>query len=94
MPYPSLIPQQIDPNLYYEPQTQSHSRDKKQPKRPRTILNAQQRKSFKIAFEKSPKPSRKVREQLARDTGLSVRVVQVWMQSKFFEEKDNFMFIF
>lgn len=63
--------------MYYE-----SPRDKKQPKRPRTILNAAQRKSFKIAFEKSPKPSRKVREQLARETGLSVRVVQVWMQSK------------
>jgi hypothetical protein len=74
-------PQQMDTNLYYE-QQQQQSRDKKQPKRPRTILNAAQRKSFKIAFEKSPKPSRKVREQLARETGLSVRVVQVWMQSK------------
>jgi hypothetical protein len=60
----------------------SSSRDKKLSKRPRTILNAAQRKIFKLAFEKSPKPSRKVREQLAKETGLSVRVVQVWMQSK------------
>ncbi|KAI6191227.1 LIM homeobox transcription factor 1-beta [Aphelenchoides bicaudatus] len=78
--YPPIPPhpQQMDPNLYYE-----HSRDKKhQPKRPRTILNASQRKSFKVAFEKSPKPSRKIREQLARETGLSVRVVQVWMQNQ------------
>uniref|UniRef100_A0A1I7SHJ7 Homeobox domain-containing protein n=3 Tax=Bursaphelenchus xylophilus TaxID=6326 RepID=A0A1I7SHJ7_BURXY len=58
------------------------SRDKKQPKRPRTILNAVQRKAFKYAFEKGPKPTRKVREQLAKETGLSVRVVQVWFQNQ------------
>ncbi|CAJ0947175.1 unnamed protein product, partial [Mesorhabditis belari] len=55
---------------------------RKTPKRPRTILNAQQRKQFKAAFEKSSKPCRKVREQLAKETGLSVRVVQVWFQNQ------------
>ncbi|CAI2355541.1 unnamed protein product [Caenorhabditis sp. 36 PRJEB53466] len=55
---------------------------RKTPKRPRTILNAQQRRQFKNAFEKSSKPSRKVREQLANETGLSVRVVQVWFQNQ------------
>ncbi|TKR81684.1 hypothetical protein L596_015516 [Steinernema carpocapsae] len=56
--------------------------NRKTPKRPRTILNSQQRKAFKYAFEKSAKPSRKVREQLAKETGLSVRVVQVWFQNQ------------
>ncbi|CAI4221602.1 unnamed protein product [Auanema sp. JU1783] len=55
---------------------------RKTPKRPRTILNAQQRRQFKAAFEKSAKPCRKVREQLAKETGLSVRVVQVWFQNQ------------
>ncbi|PIC15091.1 hypothetical protein B9Z55_022201 [Caenorhabditis nigoni] len=55
---------------------------RKTPKRPRTILNAQQRRQFKTAFERSSKPSRKVREQLANETGLSVRVVQVWFQNQ------------
>uniref|UniRef100_A0A915D9C6 B9 domain-containing protein 1 n=1 Tax=Ditylenchus dipsaci TaxID=166011 RepID=A0A915D9C6_9BILA len=41
-----------------------------------------QRKAFKYAFDRGPKPSRKVREQLAKDTGLSVRVVQVWFQNQ------------
>ena len=37
---------------------------------------------FKASFEISPKPCRKVREALAKDTGLSVRVVQVWFQNQ------------
>lgn len=52
------------------------------PKRPRTILTSQQRKQFKASFEQSPKPCRKIREALAKDTGLSVRVVQVWFQNQ------------
>ncbi|MCP9264996.1 hypothetical protein DINM_020160 [Dirofilaria immitis] len=50
--------------------------------KPRTILNTQQRKAFKSAFEKTSKPCRKVREQLAKETNLSVRVVQVWFQNQ------------
>lgn len=47
------------------------------PKRPRTILTTQQRRAFKASFEVSPKPCRKIREGLAKDTGLSIRIVQV-----------------
>ncbi|KAJ8300959.1 hypothetical protein KUTeg_022478 [Tegillarca granosa] len=54
----------------------------KHPKRPRTILTTSQRRKFKSAFELNPKPCRKVREQLAAETGLSVRVVQVWFQNQ------------
>ena len=80
-PIPQIPPffAELDPNL------QMHHRSgssKKPPKRPRTILNSSQRKAFKIAFEKGPKPSKKVREQLAKETGLSVRVVQVWFQNQ------------
>ncbi|KAJ9596893.1 hypothetical protein L9F63_012074, partial [Diploptera punctata] len=52
------------------------------PKRPRTILTTQQRRAFKASFEISPKPCRKVREALAKETGLSVRIVQVWFQNQ------------
>lgn len=37
-----------------------HNNSKKISKRPRTILNAHQRKAFKYAFERGSKPSRKV----------------------------------
>lgn len=52
------------------------------PKRPRTILNTQQRRAFKASFDVSPKPCRKVRENLARETGLSLRIVQVFETKK------------
>ena len=35
---------------------------------------------LKEAYKTSPKPARHVREQLAQDTGLDMRVVQVWFQ--------------
>ncbi|GAB1598576.1 LIM homeobox transcription factor 1-alpha-like isoform X1, partial [Argonauta hians] len=54
----------------------------KGPKRPRTILTTSQRRKFKASFEVNPKPCRKVRESLAAETGLSVRVVQVWFQNQ------------
>lgn len=52
------------------------------PKRPRTILTTSQRRAFKNSFDLSQKPCRKVREALAKETGLSVRIVQVWFQNQ------------
>ena len=46
-------------------------------KRPRTTISAKQLETLKQAYQKSPKPARHVREQLAADTGLDMRVVQV-----------------
>ncbi|XP_032906731.1 LIM homeobox transcription factor 1-alpha-like [Amblyraja radiata] len=54
----------------------------KRSKRPRTILTTQQRRAFKASFDVSSKPCRKVRETLAAETGLTVRVVQVWFQNQ------------
>uniref|UniRef100_A0A8C6T7X8 LIM homeobox transcription factor 1-alpha n=1 Tax=Neogobius melanostomus TaxID=47308 RepID=A0A8C6T7X8_9GOBI len=58
------------------------SKEHKRSKRPRTILTTQQRRAFKASFEVSAKPCRKVRETLAAETGLTVRVVQVWFQNQ------------
>ncbi|KAJ8261058.1 hypothetical protein COCON_G00167810 [Conger conger] len=58
------------------------AKDPRRPKRPRTILTTQQRRAFKASFEVSSKPCRKVRETLAAETGLTVRVVQVWFQNQ------------
>ncbi|XP_005449501.2 LIM/homeobox protein LMX-1.2 isoform X1 [Oreochromis niloticus] len=58
------------------------SKEPLRPKRPRTILTTPQQRAFKASFEVSSKPCRKVRETLAAETGLSVRVVQVWFQNQ------------
>lgn len=47
-------------------------------KRPRTIITAKQLASLKKIYNESPKPARHIREQLSIETGLEMRVVQVW----------------
>ncbi|XP_076265123.1 LIM homeobox transcription factor 1 alpha [Rhynchophorus ferrugineus] len=85
--------QDFEKELYLMQQTHSGDEDlldensrprdgRRGPKRPRTILTSAQRRQFKASFEVSPKPCRKVREALAKETGLSVRVVQVWFQNQ------------
>merc|ERR1719273_1262128 len=56
-------------------------------KRPRTTITARQMEVLKNAYKTSPKPARHVREQLAQDTGLDMRVVQVWFQNRRAKEK-------
>ncbi|XP_077968853.1 LIM homeobox transcription factor 1-beta.1-like [Styela clava] len=51
-------------------------------KKPRTVLTREQRKKFSSWFDISEKPSRKVREKLAKETGLTPRNVQVWFQNQ------------
>ncbi|CAL8099731.1 unnamed protein product [Calicophoron daubneyi] len=56
-------------------------------KRPRTTITAKQLESLKRAYNDSPKPVRHVREQLSAETGLDMRVVQVWFQNRRAKEK-------
>lgn len=44
---------------------------------PRTTIKIKQLDTLKAAFAATPKPTRHIREQLAKDTGLSMRVIQV-----------------
>lgn len=44
---------------------------------PRTTIKAKQLETLKAAFAATPKPTRHIREQLSRETGLSMRVIQV-----------------
>ena len=80
---PGSVIDDLDDDLLDDGLCSIRSRDgRRGPKRPRTILTSVQRRQFKASFEVSPKPCRKVREALAKDTGLSVRVVQVWFQNQ------------
>ncbi|VDN07409.1 unnamed protein product, partial [Thelazia callipaeda] len=56
-------------------------------KRPRTTISAKSLETLKQAYRASSKPARHVREQLAADTGLDMRVVQVWFQNRRAKEK-------
>lgn len=44
---------------------------------PRTTIKAKQLEVLKTAFTNTPKPTRHIREQLANETGLNMRVIQV-----------------
>uniref|UniRef100_A0A3B4WEN9 LIM homeobox transcription factor 1, alpha-like n=1 Tax=Seriola lalandi dorsalis TaxID=1841481 RepID=A0A3B4WEN9_SERLL len=62
-------------------------KEHKRSKRPRTILTTQQRRAFKASFEVGTVCQKihsylTVRETLAAETGLTVRVVQVWFQNQ------------
>ncbi|KAI5721901.1 hypothetical protein M8J76_000605 [Diaphorina citri] len=54
---------------------------------PRTTIKAKQLEVLKSAFSATPKPTRHIREQLAKDTGLPMRVIQVWFQNKRSKER-------
>ncbi|EFO23845.2 hypothetical protein LOAG_04639 [Loa loa] len=56
-------------------------------KRPRTTISAKSLEILKQAYQASSKPARHIREQLAADTGLDMRVVQVWFQNRRAKEK-------
>lgn len=53
---------------------------------PRTTIKAKQLDVLKNAFSQTPKPTRHIREQLAKETGLPMRVIQV--------SSDNFILFF
>lgn len=54
---------------------------------PRTTIKAKQLEVLKNVFNATPKPTRLMREQLAKETGLPMRVIQVWFQNKRSKEK-------
>lgn len=56
-------------------------------KRPRTTISAKQLDVLKQAYNNSSKPPRHIREQLAAETNLDMRVVQVWFQNRRAKEK-------
>lgn len=53
---------------------------------PRTTIKAKQLEVLKAAFAATPKPTRHIREQLATETGLNMRVIQVHNQAQPFQK--------
>ncbi|KAL8597392.1 hypothetical protein ACOMHN_022301 [Nucella lapillus] len=56
---------------------------------PRTTIKAKQLETLKAAFAATPKPTRHIREQLAQETGLNMRVIQQMMSSAETLEKED-----
>jgi hypothetical protein len=54
---------------------------------PRTTIKTKQLEQLKSAFAATPKPTRHTREELARETGLAMRVIQVWFQNRRSKER-------
>ncbi|CAF1054241.1 unnamed protein product [Rotaria sp. Silwood1] len=54
---------------------------------PRTTIKTKQLEQLKSAFATTPKPTRHTREELARETGLAMRVIQVWFQNRRSKER-------
>eukprot|EP00794_Sanderia_malayensis_P014051 gene14051-15512_t len=54
---------------------------------PRTTIKAKQLETLRSAFATTPKPSRHIREKLAQETGLNMRVIQVWFQNRRSKER-------
>lgn len=51
-------------------------------KRARTFISTSQLSSLKLAYCATPKPTLHERERIAKETGLDMRVVQVWFQNR------------
>lgn len=56
---------------------------------PRTTIKAKQLEVLKASFNATPKPTRHIREQLAAETGLNMRVIQVSFGTTFFLNSDS-----
>ncbi|XP_015784182.1 LIM/homeobox protein Lhx3 [Tetranychus urticae] len=76
-----------DNKLVCKPDYEAAKQREASSKRPRTTITAKQLDVLKSAYNNSPKPARHVREQLSHDTGLDMRVVQVWFQNRRAKEK-------
>ncbi|KAM3868534.1 LIM/homeobox protein Lhx1-like [Diretmus argenteus] len=97
---PSLSPDPQDPQDEGKDSETGHLSDKEQcnneneeqsaagkRRGPRTTIKAKQLETLKAAFTATPKPTRHIREQLAQETGLNMRVIQVWFQNRRSKER-------
>ncbi|XP_051552129.1 LIM/homeobox protein Lhx1-like [Myxocyprinus asiaticus] len=97
---PSLSPESQDPQDDYKDSETGQLSDKEtcnnendeqnlggKRRGPRTTIKAKQLETLKAAFAATPKPTRHIREQLAQDTGLNMRVIQVWFQNRRSKER-------
>lgn len=61
--------------------------EKNKKRTPRTKFTEKQTSMMMQIFAQTPRPTRLMREQMARDTGLPIRCIQIWFQNKRSKEK-------
>jgi hypothetical protein len=76
-------------SLYDQQENDMHTQATNNPKKrgPRTTIKSKQLEQLRSAFALTPKPTRTIREELARTTGLAMRVIQVWFQNRRSKER-------
>ncbi len=55
----------------------------------RTSINARQLEILQATYDKETRPSRPMREEIAAQTGLSAKVIQVWFQNRRSKDKKD-----
>lgn len=68
-------------------QDQSYQDNKKG--KSRTSITPKQLEILQSTYDKDPRPSRLVRDELGSQTGLSAKVIQVWFQNRRSKEKKD-----
>ena len=68
-------------------QDQSYQDNKKG--KSRTSITPKQLEILQSTYDKDPRPSRLVRDELAAQTSLSTKVIQVWFQNRRSKEKKD-----
>ncbi|CAF0727445.1 unnamed protein product [Didymodactylos carnosus] len=80
---------EMEMNLNQSGAGNSSANDSNAKKGGRTTIKAPQLEVLRRSFDVCPKPTKQQREQLAAETGLSMRVIQVWFQNKRSKERKN-----
>ncbi|CAG5083802.1 Oidioi.mRNA.OKI2018_I69.PAR.g10466.t1.cds [Oikopleura dioica] len=84
---PESSPESNDPQDENSNDKTEISPSKTKRRGPRTTIKAKQLEILKNAFLAAPKPTRHMREKLSSETGLSMRVIQVWFQNRRSKER-------
>lgn len=70
-----------------ENEENEETNEKNKKRTPRTKFTEKQTSMMMQIFAQTPRPTRLMREQMARDTGLPIRCIQIWFQNKRSKEK-------
>ena len=77
----------VEQTMKVENDEENEKDDDKKKRTPRTKFNEKQTALMMNIFAQTPRPTRLMREQMAKETGLPIRCIQIWFQNKRSKEK-------